>query len=70
MAGNTAYNGVLVALDGLFGVKKKGRVSVERYKIELSKMDKKILFSFSTSYTTLHLVMGYDGCYIKKVGGQ
>ena len=61
MAGNTAYNGVLVALDGLFGVKKKGRKSVEWYKEELSKMDKKILFSFSTAYTTLHLVMGYDG---------
>ena len=61
MAGNTAYNGVLVALDGLFGVKKKGRKSVEWYKEELSKLDKNILFSFSTAYTTLHLVMGYDG---------
>ena len=25
MAGNTAYNGVLVLLDGLLGVKEKGR---------------------------------------------
>ena len=25
MAGNTAYSGLLVALDGLFGIKKKGR---------------------------------------------
>ena len=61
MAGNTAYSGLLVALDGLLGVKKKGRKSVDWYKEELSKMDKKILYSFSTAYTTLHLVMGYDG---------
>ncbi len=61
MAGNTAYNGVLVALNGLLGVKKKGRKSVEWYKEELSKLDKKILYSFASAYETLHLSMGYDG---------
>ncbi len=61
MAGNTAYNGLLLALDGLLGVKKKGRKSVEWYKEELSKLDKKILYSFSSAYETLHLSMGYDG---------
>ncbi len=61
MAGNTAYNGVLVALDGLLGVEKKGRKSVEWYKEELSKLDKKILYTFSSAYETLHLLMGYDG---------
>ena len=61
MAGNTAYNGVLVALDGLLGNKKKGRKSVEWYKEEISKLDKKILYSFSSAYETLHLSMGYDG---------
>jgi len=61
MAGNTAYNGVLVALDGLLGNKKKGRKSVEWYKEELSKLDKKILYSFFSAYETLHLSMGYDG---------
>ena len=61
MAGNTAYNGVLVALDGLLGVKKKGRKSVDWYKEELSKLDKKILYTFSSAYETLHLLMGYDG---------
>jgi hypothetical protein len=61
MAGNTAYNGVLVALDGLLGVKKKGRKSVEWYKEELGKLDKKILYTFASAYETLHLLMGYDG---------
>ena len=51
----------MLAFDGLFGVNKKGRKSVDWYKEELSKMDEKILFSFSTAYTTLLLVMGNDG---------
>jgi len=61
MAGNTAYNGVLVALDGYFGIKKKGRKNVEWYKEELGKTDKKILNSFLIVYNALHLDMGYDG---------
>ena len=61
MAGNTAYNGVLVALDGLLGNKKKGRKSVDWYKEELSKLDKKIVYTFSSVYNTLHLSMAYDG---------
>ena len=67
MAGNTAYNGVLVALDGLFGVKKKGRKSVEWYKEELGKIDKKMGNAFSTVYNTLHLDMGYDGLLNVKI---
>lgn len=43
MAGHTAYSGVLVALDAIFGDKKKGRKSVEWYKEELARLDKKIL---------------------------
>ena len=46
MAGNTAYSGVLLALDGLLGVKKKGRKSVEWYKEELGKMDKSLFIIF------------------------
>ncbi|MFN0049049.1 MAG: DUF5618 family protein [Cytophagales bacterium] len=61
LAGHAAYSGVLVALDGLLGVKKKGRKSVEWYKEELSKMDKKLLHTFDNAYDTLHLAMGYDG---------
>lgn len=61
LAGHAAYSGVLVALDGLLGQKKKGRKSVEWYKEELSKLDKKILFRFNALYDTLHLAMAYDG---------
>ena len=67
MAGNTAYNGLLVALDGLFGIKKKGRKSVDWYQKELGKVDKKILTSFNIAYEALHLVMGYDGVLSAKI---
>ena len=67
MAGHTAYTGVLLALDSFFGIKKKGRKSVEWYQEELSKMDKKISFTFNTAYTLLHLEMGYDGVPSAKV---
>ena len=67
MAGNTAYNGLLVALDGLFGIKRKGRKSVDWYQQELGKVDKKILTSFNIAYEALHLVMGYDGVLSAKI---
>jgi len=71
MAGNTAYSGVLEALDGYFGIKKKGRKNVEWYQEELGKMDRKMLNRFNVIYDTLHLSMGYDGnlsIKISKVG--
>jgi hypothetical protein len=61
MAGHTAYSGVLVALDDLLGTKKKGRKSVEWYKAELTKLDKKLTSSFDSVYEILHLSLGYDG---------
>ena len=61
MAGHIAYLGVLTALDGLFGIKKKGRKSVLWYQEELGKVDKKVLNNFNMVYETLHLTMGYDG---------
>ncbi len=61
MAGHTAYSGVLVALDGVLGKKSKGRKTVDWYKEELSKLDKKILNVFVSAYDTLHLAMSYDG---------
>jgi hypothetical protein len=61
MAGHTAYTGILVALDGLLGDKKKGRKSVDWYKDELSNRDKRILSKFVTAYDILHLSMSYDG---------
>jgi len=67
LAGHAAYTGVLVALDGLFGIKKKGRKSVDWYQEELSKVDKKILQRFNSAYEVLHLSMGYDGASNAKV---
>lgn len=61
MAGNTAYNGILVALDSILDDKSKGRKDVKWYKEKLAKMDKKLLDSFVAAYNTLHLALGYDG---------
>ena len=61
MAGHTAYLGVLTALDGLLGNKKKGRKSITWYQEELGKIDKKVLNRFNMVYDTLHLTMAYDG---------
>lgn len=60
MAGNTAWNGVLVALD-IFVKKQKGRKSVDTYRDELRKMDNSILNHFNSAYNILHLCLGYDG---------
>lgn len=61
LAGHAAYLGVLVALDGLFQVKKGTLKSVEWYQEQLRKTDRKLLDSFNAAYDTLHLAMGYDG---------
>lgn len=61
MAGNTAYNGILVALDGILEMKAKGRKEVNWYKERLAKLDKGILNAFLSAYDTLHLALGYDG---------
>jgi hypothetical protein len=60
-----AYNGVLKAVDGYFythGVEKaKGRKSVEYYKGNMAKLDKKLLTYFNNAYELLHLWGYYDG---------
>lgn len=61
LAGHAAYAGVLVALDGLLGQKKKGRKDVDWYKQQLAGIDKKKLGQFVAAYDTLHLSMSYDG---------
>ncbi|TAF76427.1 MAG: hypothetical protein EAZ53_04015 [Bacteroidetes bacterium] len=67
MAGHTAYTGVLVALDEALKRPKKGRKSVDWYKEEIGKLDRKILNYFNDVYEHLHLVMGYDGYGNEKV---
>jgi hypothetical protein len=61
LAGHAAYTGVLVALDGFFGRKGKGRKSVDWYTEQLSSVDKKALNNFVSAYEILHLLMSYDG---------
>src|ERR1035438_5689822 len=55
-----AYKGVLVALDGIFilrGIErdKRKRPSIEFYKSNLAKIDKKLLNSLNVTYEILHL---------------
>ena len=71
MACGTAYNAVLLALNGwmlLKGVKrKKGRKSIEYYCSEIAKIDKKLLATLDDVYHTLHLDGYYDGVTNVKV---
>ena len=69
MAGDTAWKGVLLALDSVFNVKKtsKQRVSVEDYKAAVAKKNKQILTTVNEGYQILHLFMGYDGIRSYKV---
>ena len=61
----TAYNGVLIALDGYFLLKdvpkKKGRKDIDYYRMNIAKIDKKLLNYLNESYEALHLCGYYDG---------
>lgn len=65
MAGNTAWNGVLVALDAVLDVpenlKKNQRPDVNTYRLPLGQKNRKMLKVFDSAYDTLHKAMGYDG---------
>lgn len=62
MACNTAYTGVLLALDAFFGFKKKNkRQHVQAYEMALAKTNKTIARDFDSAYNYLHLFGGYDG---------
>ncbi|MBR4135796.1 MAG: DUF5618 family protein [Bacteroidales bacterium] len=68
MAGNTLWNGCLLALDALFGInKRKGRPDFRKYTEAAAKRDKKLLAFMVDGYNTMHLSMGYDGSNQKKV---
>ena len=68
MAGNTLWNGCLVALDALLGIsKRKGRPDIDKYTEAARKRDKKLLAFVVDGYSTIHLCMGYDGNKSKKV---
>jgi len=67
MACATAYSGVLIALDCFFILKDvdmpkgKDRKSIEFYRNNLSKLDKKVLKTLNSAYDILHLWGYYDG---------
>ncbi|MCL1973262.1 MAG: DUF5618 family protein [Bacteroidetes bacterium] len=63
----TAYNGVLMALDGFLLLRgmakptKKERKSIEYYQMQIAKWDKKMLDYLNGAYQILHLYGYYDG---------
>ncbi|MBQ3733053.1 MAG: DUF5618 family protein, partial [Bacteroidales bacterium] len=68
IAGDTLWKGCLIALDGVFNVRKgKGRPSIKKYQEAVAKRDGKLLKYLNLGYETMHLVMGYDGNRDKKV---
>ena len=68
MAGNTLWNGCLIALDAVLQVRNgKGRPSIEKYKEAAAYRDRKLLANIVAGYDTMHLYMGYDGTKDKKV---
>jgi hypothetical protein len=71
MAGNTAWHGVLVALDAVLPVRenlKKGqRLEFKDYQAAISKKDSKMSHPLLNAYELLHKSLGYDGITVYKV---
>ena len=71
MAGNTAWNGVLIALDGVLDVRKnlksRQRPDIKDYQEAIAKKDSKMTKPFQEAYEILHLSLGYDGVTYRKV---
>jgi hypothetical protein len=61
MAGNTFWNGVLVALDARFPEIRQGKGRPSQIKYREAINDGKASDLFDSTYEQLHLVMGYDG---------
>jgi len=65
MAGNTAWNGVLVALDAVLQVRAKmkprQRPDFKDYQDAVAKKDNKMTIPLLTAYESLHKALGYDG---------
>jgi len=72
-AGNTAWNGVLIALDAVLGVKKtlksNQRADIKDYQAAVGKRNSTLSKALASAYEGLHKFMGYDGtldaAYIK-----
>lgn len=65
MAGNCAWNGVLIALEATTDVReklKKGqRLEFQDYQNALLRKDKKMNMPLLAAYESLHKALGYDG---------
>lgn len=65
MAGNCAWNGVLLAIEAITDVRKKlkkgQRLDIQDYKNAVLKKDKKMDMIFLAAYESLHKALGYDG---------
>ncbi|MBQ4440785.1 MAG: DUF5618 family protein [Bacteroidales bacterium] len=67
IAGNTLWNGCLIALDAVLQIRKgKGRPSIDKYKEAAGKRNRKLLAAILAGYNIMHLTMGYDGTQSKK----
>ena len=67
IAGNTLWNGCLIALDAVLQIRKgKGRPSIDKYKEAAGKRNRKLLAAILAGYNLMHLTMGYDGTQSKK----
>jgi hypothetical protein len=71
MAGNTAWSGVLIALDGVLnvraGLKRGCRPEFKDYQEAVSKKDRKMCRALLNAYELLHKSLGYDGVTNYKV---
>ena len=71
MAGNTAWNGVLIALNAALNIsknlKKDQRLSFNDFENALAKHDRKMPGYLKSAYDILHKSMGYDGIQEYKV---
>jgi len=71
MAGNTAWNGVLIALDAVLKMRenaKKGqRLDIKDYQDAIAKKDIKMPRILYNAYKLIHLSLGYDGITRYKV---
>ncbi|MCL2651163.1 MAG: DUF5618 family protein [Candidatus Azobacteroides sp.] len=65
MAGNAAWNGVLLALDAVLparaNMKKGQRLDFKDYQEAIAKKDSKMIHPLLTAYEMLHKSLGYDG---------
>jgi hypothetical protein len=65
MAGNTAWNGVLIALDAVLNVRQKmkrgQRPEFKDYQAAIAQKDSKMPRVLLGAYESLHKTLGYDG---------